>query len=754
MKQALVLLVALTASLALAANPPDTMNYQGVLRNASDAPLTGNYDIVFRFFDAATGGNEIALERHTASSPLGQVAVAGGLFSVTLGSRIEDGAGAGTYGSLSLMFDNYSAVWLELQVGGETLAPRVSVTSTPWALNALKLGGLPRSLFLNTQSEEQTKQGRLILHGGPAPGSDGNALTLRQGNHFNTTTRDQVLLSYFPDGLFSHAIKSRHNATSVEGNAIDYFLWTPADSSTDPGTGHGLSITATGVGIGTTDPGSRLSVLDNRAGDSTALIFNSYGGTAAYLAGPDYALRGSGQVYASGYCNTVACPDAYLAGPGTSGWGVYALGGYDTSVLSGGGGYFRDKAWGGEAKVGFEMFGVQGRGLYAGGYFADATSGNYALVGFDTWKIQGTGAVSFVQNHPDDPSKVIVYTAPESSDVATFTRGTAQLVAGEARVALDPTFAWVTNPEIGLTVHLTPRGDAVALAVRSITSESLVVVGPPGSDASFDYLVFGLRLGFEQTVPVQPKQFDASIPSMKSHRDLLAAQPELARYAAGTRFRAMAPALAGGALAGRADQLRQRVHEFDPATDSGRPTAWGAEVAAPDDPRIGVPGRGPSPVPATAGAAVPSTAASTATASRRDDASRRDRAELVAATAANLVPVSSPIEAGEVVATDPAVPGSFGPATLAADRSVAGIAGGEPGTVHTGAAPIAMAGTIMLIRVDATVAPIAVGDLLSSSPIPGRAMHSPDAAPGTVVAKALEPLAAGTGTIRALVMAR
>ena len=381
-------------------------------------------------------------------------------------------------------------------------------------------------------------------------------------------------------------------------------------------------------------------------------------------------------------------------------------------------------------------------------------SGAYAFVGRDTWKIQGTGAVSFVQNHPDDASKVIVYTAPESSDVATFTRGSAQLTAGEARVALDPTFAWVTNPEIGLTVHLTPRGDAVALAVRSITSESLVVVGPPGSDASFDYLVFGLRLGFEETVPVQPKQFDASIPSMKSHRDLLAAQPELARYAAGTRFRAMTPAVAGGALAGRADQLRQRVHEFDPATDSGRPTAWGAEVAAPDDPRPGVPGRGPAPVPASAGAPIAATAASTAAAARRDDASLRDRADLTASTAANLVPVSSPVEAGEVVATDPAVPGSFGPATLAADRSVAGIAGGEPGTVHTGAAPIAMAGTIMLVRVDATVAPIAVGDLLSSSPVPGRAMHSPDAAPGTVVAKALEPLAAGTGTIRALVMAR
>ncbi len=48
-----------------AANPPAPTHYQGVLRSAADQPLTGNYDMVFRFFDAATGGMEIMVDRHT-----------------------------------------------------------------------------------------------------------------------------------------------------------------------------------------------------------------------------------------------------------------------------------------------------------------------------------------------------------------------------------------------------------------------------------------------------------------------------------------------------------------------------------------------------------------------------------------------------------------------------------------------------------------------------------------------------------------
>jgi hypothetical protein len=37
---------------ALAATPPALVHYQGVLRNASGAPLDGTYDMIFRFTTA------------------------------------------------------------------------------------------------------------------------------------------------------------------------------------------------------------------------------------------------------------------------------------------------------------------------------------------------------------------------------------------------------------------------------------------------------------------------------------------------------------------------------------------------------------------------------------------------------------------------------------------------------------------------------------------------------------------------------
>ena len=40
---------------ALAADPPSLINYQGVLRDNVDVPLTGDHDMVFRFFDSVVG---------------------------------------------------------------------------------------------------------------------------------------------------------------------------------------------------------------------------------------------------------------------------------------------------------------------------------------------------------------------------------------------------------------------------------------------------------------------------------------------------------------------------------------------------------------------------------------------------------------------------------------------------------------------------------------------------------------------------
>jgi hypothetical protein len=72
---------------------------------------------------------------------------------------------------------------------------------------------------------------------------------------------------------------------------------------------------------------------------------------------------------------------------------------------------------------------------------------------------------------------------------------------------------------------------------------------------------------------------------------------------------------------------------------------------------------------------------------------------------------------------------------------------------HETFAPVAQSGTV-LCKVDASYAPIGVGDLLSTSPTPGHAMRSDAAKPGTIVGKSLEPLDNGTDIIRVLVMLR
>lgn len=187
---------------------------------------------------------------------------------------------------------------------------------------------------------------------------------------------------------------------------------------------------------------------------------------------------------------------------------------------------------------------------------------------YSTYKIEGTGTVSFVQNHPEDPSSVIVYAAPEGDEVATYTRGTARMENGEARVALGETFKWVTNPDIGLTAHLTPRGDCNGLYIASLTTTEMMVreLMSGTSDVTFDYVVYGLRIGFEEVSIVQEKQEESYIPSMEDHRELYAKHPDLRQYNALERFKAMRTCSGNGEPLdlSASEALRNAVEEYDP----------------------------------------------------------------------------------------------------------------------------------------------------------------------------------------------
>src|SRR6185503_17943327 len=175
--------------------PPPQIDYQGVLRGPAGEPLTGTYDMTFRFFDAETGGNEILIDPHVAATAK-EVIVSGGLFSVALGGGlgVVDGSGPGSYTSLIPVFRDYPSVWLEVTIGTETLAPRNRVLAAGYALNAANAGaadvatsattavsastaanatnlnGQPASFYLDTGSTRQFKSGAARFTSGDASG--------------------------------------------------------------------------------------------------------------------------------------------------------------------------------------------------------------------------------------------------------------------------------------------------------------------------------------------------------------------------------------------------------------------------------------------------------------------------------------------------------------------------------------------------------------------------------------------------------
>jgi len=506
-------------------------------------------------------------------------------------------------------------------------------------------------------------------------------------------------------------------------------------------------------------------------GSEVGAVFGHLGGGGGTtLATSDFGVAGQGGLIAGGqFSNADFTSVAYL---GEADLGVDA---YGTTA----GGYFYDSDDSGYAYVGNGDYGVAGYGDTAGGFFQDLSNGNQSFVAVGTYKIMGSGTVSFVQNHPWDDSKVVVYHAPEASEVAVYTRGSGRLEDGRAVISLDRTFALVANPDLGLTAHLTAHGELVELAVESVSTGELVVIGPPGSSADFDYMVWALRIGFEESAPVQLKDREAYIPSMDDHRALYEAEPSLRSYNAFERFAASERELEGlpknvALDLGRAEALKAAIHEFDPATDR-----------LPDAKRPHNPDLGGSPDEIVEKLKIGATRAAKVRAANggadgwSDDVdSGRDldavtlldgdgnldaptfRAER--SQAAVELPAVGGIAPGDVLAIDPDT-GLLVPAASSGDLRVVGIAADDPGIVlgagaGAGADPVrahVVLSGLASCRVDAGYGAVLPGDLLIASPTPGHAMRAGgEPMPGSVVAKAMQPLTEGQGTIRVLVWLR
>jgi hypothetical protein len=107
-----------------------------------------------------------------------------------------------------------------------------------------------------------------------------------------------------------------------------------------------------------------------------------------------------------------------------------------------------------------------------------------------------SGSKGFVQDHPTNSAQQIVYVSLEGGEAGTYFRGTGKLSKGRAVIDLPEHFRLVTG-EDGLTIQLTARDGWLRLFVARLTTAQIVVEEAEGKDGQFDYLIHGVRKGFE-----------------------------------------------------------------------------------------------------------------------------------------------------------------------------------------------------------------------------------------------------------------
>jgi len=116
----LFITILLFTSLCLwAQNVPQTIDYQGRLADSDGNYLNSVVSVDFLIYDMETAGTAIWTETQ-------DVSCINGIFHVQLGAVTP---------LPSTLFD-ISDPWLELEVGGETLAPRTQIASVPYAIKA------------------------------------------------------------------------------------------------------------------------------------------------------------------------------------------------------------------------------------------------------------------------------------------------------------------------------------------------------------------------------------------------------------------------------------------------------------------------------------------------------------------------------------------------------------------------------------------------------------------------------------------
>jgi len=251
-------------------NPPGQISYQGFLTDANGVPLATNnpvnYNVVFRIYNAATGGTLLWAE-------LQVVTVDRGYFTVMLGNGTSV-PGAPNTNNLSGLFvaSDASDRYLELTAmglapGDPPIAPRLRLLATPYSflaaksLSALALDASTTVADGNLSTNVALRNGGNIFNGNQSfnnnlgVGVPATSVPLS----FASSLGEKISLSGGSGSNYGFGVQSSRLQLHTDTSASDIvFGYGPSASFAE-----NMRIKGTGnVGIGTAAPANKLQIND------------------------------------------------------------------------------------------------------------------------------------------------------------------------------------------------------------------------------------------------------------------------------------------------------------------------------------------------------------------------------------------------------------------------------------------------------------------------------------------------------------